>query len=80
MHGLSDIDFRAIQQTQSPSLIQDAQRVIKVAEYSAVAVVVLQAVAAFSALTLSVIAWKTYTEKSGTKRRSSRRNPKRRSR
>ena len=76
MYGLGDINFAAIDQAQPmhPSLQQEARRVIKIAEAGTVAITVLQAVAAFSALTLAIIAWKTYSDKPhGSKRRSSKR-------
>ncbi len=84
MYGLGDIDFAAIdrQQALSPSLHAEAQRVIKIAEAGTVAITVLQAVAAFSALTLAIIAWKNYSDSKKSKRSSRRStfNPKRRTR
>lgn len=84
MYGLGDIDFQALDQAQPlhPSLQQEAARVIKMAEYGTVAITVLQAVAAFSALTLAIIAWKNYTDGKHSKRSSRRAtlNPKRRKR
>ncbi len=64
MYGLGDIDFQALDQTQPmhPSLQQEARRVIKLAEAGTVAITVLQAVAAFSALTLAIIAWRNYAD------------------
>lgn len=72
MYGLGDINFAAIDQAQPmhPSLQQEARRVIKIAEAGTVAITVLQAVAAFSALTLAIIAWKSYSEKRKTSRSS----------
>ena len=85
MYGLGDIDFKALDQAapMHPSLQQEAARVIKMAEYGTVAITVLQAVAAFSAMTLAILAWKNYSDGKKQKSRKSRRatlNPKRRRR
>ncbi len=74
MYGLGDIDFKALDQAQPmhPSLQQEAARVIKMAEYGTVAITVLQAVAAFSALTLAIIAWRNYADSKKSKSHSKR--------
>ena len=68
---LSNIDFAAIDQANNPSLEYEAAKAIQLAKRGTTAIVILQAVAAFSALTLAVITWKTYHE--GKRRRSTKR-------
>ncbi len=70
MYGLSDIDFSAIETAQSPTLHKDAAEAIQLAKYATVGITVLQAIAAFSALTLAAIAYANYSKEH---RRSSKR-------
>lgn len=88
MYGLSNVDFAAIDRAQPmhPSLQQEAERVLKIAEYGTYAITLLQALAAISAATVAYITYKEYrkgklkSRSSKTHRYATRLNGKRRRR
>lgn len=69
--GIADIDFAAIDRANDPSLEFEAAKAIKLAKQGTTAIVILQAIAAFSALTLAAIQWQIYCE--GKNKRSTKR-------
>lgn len=74
MYGLSDIDFGAIETMQNPVLEQEAREAIQLAKYGTVAITLLQAIAACSALAIAAITYAQYAERHQKKtRRTSRR-------
>lgn len=74
--GLEDIPFAAIDQTGT--LEQEAYQAIKLAKLGTAAVIALQAIAAFSALGLVALSWKTYSDGRHRKsRRTSRKSSRR---
>lgn len=86
LFGLENIDFGAIERSaQAPlpqSLTEEASEALRVAKLGTAALVALQAVAAFSALGIVAIQWKTYAEsrrKKSKYRSRSRRSKSRRS-
>lgn len=69
--GLDDIPFGSID--PRGTLERDAAEVIRLAKYSTMAVVVLQAIAAFSALGIVAIQWKAYADGKRKRRPATRR-------
>ncbi len=73
MYGLGEIDFGAIERAQDPSLEQEAARAIRLAKVGTVAITILQAIAAFSALGMVAITYANYRDGKKTRRSSRRR-------
>lgn len=66
LFGLENINFGAIERSASEplpqSLTEEASEALRIAKLGTSALVALQAVAAFSALGIVAIQWKTYAE------------------
>ncbi len=78
--SLSDIDFQAVERAHvapmAPSLQVEAEKAIRLAKVGTTAIVVLQAIAALSALGIFLLQAKAFSD-SKKRRRSSKRRSKR---